>query len=244
MSLRRTGLGLAALALAIALHGDTHRPTARLDGQVQRDPVSQRPTIEAAFTRESFRPGETATLAPFGRARDVTVRLFRVGDAVGSLAQRDAMRGEQVGPERHFDLIVPARMIRLGLGSDWASGLYYAELTAPARPRRLRAVRARAAAARRAPHRRRAADADLAGVQLPRRRPRRRRRTPGTPRRRSRTAALQRPFENRGVPPHYRIYDEPFLRWLARNRYARRLPQRRASSRTTTGAHARRAATS
>ena len=41
------------------------------------------------------------------------------------------MRGEQVGPERHFDRIVPARMIRLGLGSDWASGLYYAELTAP-----------------------------------------------------------------------------------------------------------------
>src|SRR5581483_2539008 len=26
---------------------------------------------------------------------------------------------------------------------------------------------------------------------------------------------LVRPFENRGVPPHYRYYDEPFLRWLA-----------------------------
>jgi len=34
------------------------------------------------------------------------------------------------------------------------------------------------------------------------------------------TARLTRPFENRGVPPHYHYYDEPFLRWLARNRYA------------------------
>ena len=32
------------------------------------------------------------------------------------------------------------------------------------------------------------------------------------------TARLYRPFENRGVPAHYRYYDEPFLRWLARNR--------------------------
>jgi hypothetical protein len=31
------------------------------------------------------------------------------------------------------------------------------------------------------------------------------------------TARLFRPFEDRGVPPHYRYYDEPFLRWLARN---------------------------
>ena len=29
-----------------------------------------------------------------------------------------------------------------------------------------------------------------------------------------RSARLFRPFENRGVPPHYRGYDEPFLRWL------------------------------
>ena len=32
-----------------------------------------------------------------------------------------------------------------------------------------------------------------------------------------RSARLFRPFENRGVPPHYRGYDEPFLRWLAQS---------------------------
>ena len=33
-------------------------------------------------------------------------------------------------------------------------------------------------------------------------------------------ARLIRPFENRGVPPHYREYDEPFLRWLDHWNYA------------------------
>ena len=37
--------------------------------------------------------------------------------------------------------------------------------------------------------------------------------------RRSDTARLIRPFENRGVPPHYHYYDEPFLRWLEHNQY-------------------------
>ena len=25
---------------------------------------------------------------------------------------------------------------------------------------------------------------------------------------------LARPYENRGVPPHYNFYDQPYLRWL------------------------------
>lgn len=33
------------------------------------------------------------------------------------------------------------------------------------------------------------------------------------------TARLYRPFENRGVPPHYHYYDEPFLRWVAHEGY-------------------------
>jgi hypothetical protein len=28
------------------------------------------------------------------------------------------------------------------------------------------------------------------------------------------TARLGRPYENRGVPPHYKYYDQPFLQWL------------------------------
>jgi hypothetical protein len=184
-----------------------------------REPVSQRPTIEAAFTRESFRPGETATLALFDRARDVTVRLLRVGDAIGPLAQRDAMRGQQVGPERHFDRLAPPQVLHLGLGSSWPSGLYYAELSAPGdrvgyapfvlAPRRLGAHRIAVVLPTETWQAYNFRDDDHDGV--------------GNTWYASpeiATAALHRPFENRGVPAHYRIYDEPFLRWLARNRYA------------------------
>ena len=184
-----------------------------------RDPVSRRPTIAAAFTRESFGPGETATLALFGRARDVTVRLFRVGDAIGPLAQRDAMRGEQVGPDRHYDRLAPARVIHLGLGSGWASGLYFAELTAPGdrvgyapfvlAPRRLGSHRIAVVLPTQTWQAYNFRDDDHDGV--------------GNTWYASpeiATAALHRPYEDRGVPAHYRIYDEPFLRWLARNRYA------------------------
>ena len=31
---------------------------------------------------------------------------------------------------------------------------------------------------------------------------------------RERSVGLGRPYENRGVPPHYKHYDQPFLRWL------------------------------
>ena len=40
------------------------------------------------------------------------------------------------------------------------------------------------------------------------------------------TARLARPFENRGTPRHYSSYEEPFLRWLDRDRPRCRLPLR------------------
>jgi hypothetical protein len=224
---RRGTVALAAIVVAAGAFvtqgqehasGAVHTERTAATGSA-RDPASQRPTIEAAFTRESFRPGETAALALFGRASDVTVRLFRVGDAIGPLTQRDVMRGEQVGPDRHFDRLVPAQVLRLGLGVAWPSGLYYAELTAPGdrvgyapfvlAPRRLGSHRIAVVLPTQTWQAYNFRDDDHDGV--------------GNTWYASpeiATAALHRPFENRGVPPHYRIYDEPFLRWLARNRYA------------------------
>ena len=34
------------------------------------------------------------------------------------------------------------------------------------------------------------------------------------------TARLGRPYENRGVPPHYKYYDQPFLQWLHQEKRA------------------------
>ncbi len=67
-----------------------------------------------------------------------------------------------------------------------------------------------ARAARHAPRRDHAADGNVAGVQLP---GRQRRRAADTWYAGSKTARLARPFLNRGVPPHFKYYDAPFLRW-------------------------------
>jgi hypothetical protein len=217
----RTIVLAAAIGIAAVLSGagDSHpQPAATLDGRVEREPVSHRPAIGAAFARESYRPGSTAALVSFDRARDVTLRVYRVGDAVGPLAARDAMRGEQVGPARQLAGVAPKQVIRLGLGPGWESGLYYAELTgsdgrvgyAPfvLAPRRLGAHRIAVVLPTETWQAYNFRDDDHDGLgdtwyaspEIA-------------------TAALHRPFENRGVPPHYRTYDEPFLRWLARTGY-------------------------
>ena len=227
----RTIVLAAAIGIAVVVSGagDSHpQPAATLDGQVEREPVSNRPAIEAAFARESYRPGSTAALVSFDRARDVTLRVYRVGDAVGPLAARDAMRGEPVGPARQLPRVTPKQVIRLGLGPGWESGLYYAELTASdgrvgyapfvLAPRRLGAHRIAVVLPTETWQAYNFRDDDHDGLgdtwyaspEIA-------------------TAALHRPFENRGVPPHYRTYDEPFLRWLARTGYGVDLPERRGA---------------
>ena len=125
-----------------------------------------------------------------------------------------APRRFAVAPQRHDDRDRDRRLAERPL-------LRAADV---ARPRRLRAVRRPADAARRAPRRGRAADPHLAGVQLPRRRRRRRRATPGTRRTGHLQARLGRPFLNRGVPPHYRKYDLALPALAAPDRPRRRRP--------------------
>jgi len=188
------------------------------EGRDEREPASNRPTVEAAFAAESYRPGSVARLVSFDSARRVSIRLYRVADASGRLRPRDEMRGIPVGPARELGPLARGQTIRLLLG-NWPTGLYYAALTAPGG--RLGYAPFVLAPARLGEH--------PIAVVLP---------TQtwqaynfrdddgdgspdtwyeGPP---HATAGLHRPFENRGVPPHYRYYDEPFLRWLARNHYA------------------------
>jgi len=192
---------------------------AAAEGRDTREPVSHRPTVEAAFAAESFPAGSTARLVLYDSAPSVTLRLFRVGDARGTLRARDVMRGTPVGSARRLRRVSPGQVVPLRLGAGWPSGLYFAQLTAPAgRVGYAPFVRAPARLGR---HRvavvmptqtwqaynfrdddgNGTADTWYASPTV-------------------HTARLIRPFENRGVPPHYRLYDEPFLRWLARDHYA------------------------
>ena len=197
--------------------GDDARQEA-LEGRVEREPVPHRPTVEAAFAAESYRPGKTGRLVLFDSATHVTLRVYRVGDAVGPLRERDVMRGQQVGSTRRLGRVTPGQAIPVPLGPRWPSGLYYAELTAPGdrigyapfvlAPRRLGGHRVAVVLPTQTWQAYNFRDDDGNGTADSWYA------SPGYDR-----ARLNRPFENRGVPGHYHYYDEPFLRWLDHNRY-------------------------
>lgn len=178
----------------------------------------RRPTVQAAFAAESYRPGATARLVSFDVARDVTIGLYRVGDARGRLRARDRMRGVQMASPRVVRRLGRGQTIELRLGRDWPTGLYFAQLTAPGgrvgyapfvlAPGRLGTNRIAVVLPTQSWQAYNFRDDDGDGA-------------PDTwyasPE--NGTARLYRPFLNRGVPPHFNGYDEPFLRWLERSRY-------------------------
>jgi hypothetical protein len=187
------------------------------DRLAEREPVTHRPTVEAAFASESYRRGTTARLVLFDTASNVILRLYRVGDAAGTLYERDVMRGKQVGATRRLARVARGQAVQLPLDPRWRSGLYYAKLTAPVGrvgyapfvlvPQRLGEQRIAVVLPTQSWQAYNFRDDDGNGTadtwyawQID-------------------TARLHRPFENRGVPGHYRHYDEPFLRWLDRNDY-------------------------
>jgi hypothetical protein len=117
-----------------------------------------------------------------------------------------------VRASRPIGSVRPGRELSIGLGS-WSSGVYFARLTAAGgrlgyapfvlQPRRLGEHRVAVVLSTMTWQAYNFRDDDDDG-------------TPdtwyGDPT--TNTARLGRPYENRGVPRHYRVYDQPFLRWL------------------------------
>jgi hypothetical protein len=166
--------------------------------------------IEAAFPRESYRPGSTATLRLWTRVRGTTVRIHRVGPEPQLTVGNKTMEGvPMTAPVR-----VTGGTLEIRIAAHWPSGLYFARLAAPGRvgfapfvvaPRRLGEHPVAIVLPTRTwqAYNFRDDDGDGDGdtwyatwghLQ----------------------ARLGRPFLNRGVPPHYRSYDLRFLRWLDR----------------------------
>ena len=184
-------------------------------GNAGRLNPSKRPAVNAAFTRESYTPGERARLVFFSGARRVTVRPFRAGADFGP-TRNSEMRGRAVAPAEALGSVVVGRSVRIQVG-NWATGLYYARITAAGgkvgyAPFVVRAGRlgAHNVAVVLPTFTWQAynfsdddgdgdADTWYAGAD-------------------ERTARLGRPYEGRGAPPHYAHYDQPFLRWLYHTR--------------------------
>jgi len=213
------GLLVATLAAGSLRHGEAvdHELEEELEGIAGRDKVlvNDRLTIEAAFERESYRPGAYARLRLFRDVRQMTVRVFHSGPEGIRTLRSDMMFGVEVGE----GLVVPSARrgttLRIRIG-DWPSGVYFARLSSPGgrlgfapfvvAPRRLgenavaivlptntwRAYNVR--------------DADRDGV------------GDSWYADKSRlTIQTWRPYLSRGVPFRFKAYDLPFLRWLDRS---------------------------
>jgi hypothetical protein len=209
------GLALAGALLAgVVSDAERFGDAAKARGEVARVRPSSRPAIEAAFPRESYRPGAPARLHIYSHARGVTLQVFQAGTETGRIGRRDELRGSPVGPERPLGTVRAGRIVWVTVRRDWESGFYFARLTgadgkvgyAPfvVRPRRLGEHRVAVVLPTLTWQAYNFRDDDHDGDEDtwyadPVREP---------------AVGLGRPYENRGVPPHYNNYDQPFLRWL------------------------------
>jgi hypothetical protein len=185
-------------------------------GRVQTSPVVRVLGVDAAFSRESYAPGEQAELRVETDAPSLELQLFRSGPEDAPVYSDITMSGVPVTEAAAIDWTGKrgsAATIPVGIG-DWASGVYFARLTAPdgrvgfapfvLRPSELgEAERVAVVLPTNTWQGYNFRDEDgngwgdtwyVKGAQS--------------------TAQLGRPFLKRGVPPQFRKYDLGFLRWL------------------------------
>jgi hypothetical protein len=188
-----------------------------MDGADARLRPSKKPGIEAAFPRQSYRPGAVARLVIFSReARNVSVQVFHAGTETRRMKPRDEMYGTAVTDVRQLGTVRRTQSISVEI-PDSPSGVYFAKLTGSGnrvgyapfilRPRRLGENRvalvlptlAWQAYNFRDDNGDGKADTWYASAKV-------------------KSVLLGRPFDQRGVPPNYKYYDQPFLRWLIANK--------------------------
>ncbi len=99
------------------------------DGRAERLLPTNRPTVEAAFPRESYSPGNLARLVFWTRGSQVSLQVFRAGTEDTPVRPQDAMLGTAVTSTRRLGAVEPGRAIRIRIG-EWPSGLYFAKLVA------------------------------------------------------------------------------------------------------------------
>jgi len=162
------------------------------------------PTVQAVFAARSYAPGSTAVLELRGSAPSVAVTIYQAG-----AGKHGVMEGLAVAPRESFAKPGPSLRVRLG---DWPSGLYFAEVATPGhgvwdapfvlRSHHLGTSRVLVVLPTNTWQAYNFEDGDSwyenSGVHR---------------------IELDRPFVDRGVPPHYKDYDRGFIRWLQLRRY-------------------------
>ena len=216
-ALRRT-IQIALLAVALPGHRNEHDSTVAgfsVDGADAQLKPSKKPAIEAAFPHESYRLSGRA-------ARDLLeagTERVRAVLPCGHGTSRHGSRGRDVRDGRHGRQVSRARCEGPGRSpfrSQTPSGLYFAKLTGSGnrvgyapfvlRPRRIGENRVAVVLPTLAwqaynfhdDNGDGQADTWYASPKV-------------------KSVLLGRPFDQRGVPPNYKYYEQPFLRWLIAN---------------------------
>jgi hypothetical protein len=198
----RIALGtLVTLALSVSLAAGAPRPIR-----------SGRPGVAAFFTRRSYAPGDRARIEVWG-PKPRQVELFAVGTSSGYSRAPDELAGVPVTRAISVSPRTGGAEITVRI-EDWPSGLYFARLTAASgrvgyatfvvRPRRLGQTRVAVVLPTDTWQAYNFRDVNGDGVGDT---------WYADPQRT--TVDLERPFLDRGVPPHFKGYDVGFLVWLA-----------------------------
>jgi hypothetical protein len=213
---------LAALVAATAQTGTTH--TDRLGSELDSDeiglmgfaghvPDSKKPKLTAYFEQESYRPGDQAHLVITDTASQVSVQILRAGGETEPTVPNDVMLGTPVTKIASVGAVQGRRTVSISI-ADWPSGVYFAQLTAPGSrvgyapfilaPRHLGEHRIAVVMPTETWQAYNFRDDNGDGQ-------------PDTwyAGWKKLQARLIRPFLDRGVPPHWKQYDAPFVRWLA-----------------------------
>jgi hypothetical protein len=171
--------------------------------------VQGRGKLEAAFASESYRPGEHAALSVWGNARRVAVQIFRTGPERVRTRGNDEMQGVAIpAVTMHSD----GRQLSVRVG-NWPTGMYFARIRAGGqvayapfvvRPRRLGEHRVAVVMPTNTWQAYNFRDDDGDGAA-----------DTWYADRRRHTVRIARPHLNHGVPMRFRVYDLPFLHWLA-----------------------------
>lgn len=172
---------------------------------------SKKPKLTAYFTSESYRPGARAQLVISDTATDVAVRFYHAGTEDIATIPNDVMLGSPVSQPVAIGSVHGRLSVSLRIG-DWPSGVYFAELTAGDRtgyapfilaPRHLGEHRIAVVMPTQTWQAYNFRDDDGNGTS-----------DTWYAGWRTNKALLIRPFLDRGVPPHWKQYDAPFVRWI------------------------------
>src|SRR5215831_2058608 len=88
-----------------------------------------RPSVEAAFPRESYSRGAKASLVFFNSAREVRLQLFRAGPERAPTVGNSNMEGVPVSKPVQIGGVRKGRAVSIHIG-QWPSGLYFARVQA------------------------------------------------------------------------------------------------------------------